>query len=90
MMCFDCEALVFWRRREERRAEEKRGEESRGACQRATAFSLILLISRLCQPENIPALKYPVNIPGGVFSLLLTVADMCTSFCAAVDATFFV
>lgn len=52
-------------------------------------FSLIL-ISCLCQPENIPALKYPVNIPEGVFSLPLTVAGMYSSFCGAVNVTFFV
>lgn len=53
-------------------------------------FSLIMLISCLCQPENIPALKYPVNIPEGVFSLPLTVAGMDSSFCGAVNVTFFV
>lgn len=53
-------------------------------------FSLIILISCLCQPENIPALKYPVNIPEGVFSLPLTVAGMYSSFCGAVNVTFFV
>lgn len=53
-------------------------------------FSLIFLISCLCQPENIPAFKYSVNIPKGVFSLLLTVAGMYASFGGAVNATFFV
>ena len=43
-------------------------------------FSLIILISCLCQPENIPALKYPVNIPEGVFSLPLTVAGVYSRF----------
>ncbi len=60
----------------------------RGAC--LNVFSLIVLISCLCQPENILALKYSVNIPEGVFSLLLTVAAMYASFCGAVNATFFV
>lgn len=53
-------------------------------------FSLIFLISCLCQPENILALKYSVNIPEGVFSLPLTVAAVFAGFCCAVNATFFV
>lgn len=50
-------------------------------------FSLFL-ISCLCQAENILALKYLVNIPEGVFSLLLTVAGMYAGFCGAVNAFF--
>lgn len=73
-MCFDWEAL-----------DGNFGRERGG-----WLFSLILLISCLCQPENILALKYLVNIPGGVFSLLLTVAGMYAGFCGAINATFFV
>lgn len=73
-MCFDWEAL-------DGNFERERG---------GWLFSLIFLISCLCQPENILALKYSVNIPGGVFSLLLTVAGMYAGFCGAINATFFV
>lgn len=78
-MYFDCEALAGNFGRE-------RGDWL--AC--VSVFSLIFLISCLCQPENIPALKYLVNIPEGVFSLLLTVAGMYAGFCGAVNAIFFV
>lgn len=78
-MNFDCEALAgnLGRERGDRFAS-------------VNVSSLIFLISCLCQPENIPALKYLVNIPEGVFSLLLTVAGMYAGFCGAVNATFFV
>lgn len=78
-MCFDCEALAGNFGRE-------RGDWL--AC--VNVSSLIFLISCLCQAENIPALKYSVNIPEGVFSLPLTVAGMYAGFCGAVNATFFV
>lgn len=77
-MYFDCKALVGNSGRE------------RGDCLAwVSAFSLIFLISCLCQLENIPAVKHLVNIPEGVFSLLLTVAGMYAGFCGAVNAIFF-
>lgn len=60
-MCFDCGALAG-----------NFGREGGGWFAHVNVFSLILLMSCLRQPENIPALKYSVNIPEGVFSLLGT------------------